>query len=363
MLGFSRRRRLVRNVDIGDLLDTLLVSAIGMILLIRLQLWATNYPKLGGGRLHIAHVLWGGLAMLVAIVVLLSFLGRSPRHLAAVIGGIGFGFFIDEVGKFVTTRNDYFFKPAAGIIYVVFIGLFLVTRRLQRSHALTADECLVNAAEFVAEAARGRLDERGRRLAMRLLARADAEDELVEPLRQALLQAKCRSPRRASWPRRLARRAEDAYFELVQSPSFAKVVAAVFVVLACISFVQAGRAVSRMVSQHQALQVISVVGTTASVAVAALILRGIYEMRESRLKAYLSLEHALFVQIFFAELFAFLESQFGAAIGLIVNIALIITVRYAIRAERHLSLREDEPAIVAASAAQPAPPAGFEPAT
>jgi hypothetical protein len=362
MLVFSRRRRLVRNVEIGDLLDTLLVSAIGTILLIRLQLWATHYPRLGGGKLHIAHVLWGGLAMLVAIVVLLSYIGRSLKHVAAVIGGIGFGFFIDELGKFITTRNDYFFKPAAGIIYVVFIGLFLVTRRLQRSHTLTSDECLANAAELVAEAARGRLDERKRKLATQLLERADPRDELVEPLRHALEVAKCRPPGKTHWPRRVARRAEDAYFELVQAPSFSKVVSGAFAVLACVSLAQSGRAVARMLSQHQSVEVISVVGTTASVAVAALILRGLYEMRESRLRAYLSLEHALFVQIFFAELFAFLETQFGAAIGLIVNIALIVSVRYAIRAERHLALREGEPAIVAA-AAEPAPPAGFEPAT
>jgi hypothetical protein len=31
-----------------------------MILVIRLQLWATHYPKLGGGKLHIAHLLYGG---------------------------------------------------------------------------------------------------------------------------------------------------------------------------------------------------------------------------------------------------------------------------------------------------------------
>src|SRR5437764_10337313 len=109
--------RSARNIEIRSLLDTFFVFAIATILIIRLQLWATNYPKLGGGKLHIAHMLWGGVGMLVAIIILLSFLSRGRRHFAAILGGIGFGFFIDEIGKFVTSDSDYFFKPAAGMIY------------------------------------------------------------------------------------------------------------------------------------------------------------------------------------------------------------------------------------------------------
>lgn len=111
------------------------------ILVIRLQLWATHYPKLGGGQLHITHLLWGGLGMLIAIVLLLSFLGRARRHTGAVVGGIGFGFFVDELGKFVTLDNDYFFKPAAGMIYIVFILLFLAIRSLGWRHRWTPQEC------------------------------------------------------------------------------------------------------------------------------------------------------------------------------------------------------------------------------
>ena len=52
--------------------------------------------------------------MVLAIGILLIFLGRGARRPAALIGGVGFGFFIDELGKFITEDNDYFFKPAAG---------------------------------------------------------------------------------------------------------------------------------------------------------------------------------------------------------------------------------------------------------
>lgn len=81
--------RPVRNVDAGALLESLMVYAIAAILVIRVILGATGYPQIGGGGLHIAHMLWGGLLMLVAIVVLVAFLGKSVVRVAAIIGGLG----------------------------------------------------------------------------------------------------------------------------------------------------------------------------------------------------------------------------------------------------------------------------------
>jgi hypothetical protein len=34
--------------------------------------------------------------MVLAIGLLVTFVGRSPRFPAAIVGGVGFGFFIDE---------------------------------------------------------------------------------------------------------------------------------------------------------------------------------------------------------------------------------------------------------------------------
>ena len=110
----------IRSADEG-LLDAFLVSAIATLLIIRIYLEATGYPQLGGDGLHIAHVLWGGLGMLVAIVLLLLFLTSTSRLVAAVVGGVGFGAFIDELGKFLTSDNNYFFKPTAALVYVVFV--------------------------------------------------------------------------------------------------------------------------------------------------------------------------------------------------------------------------------------------------
>src|ERR687888_718602 len=87
-----------RDFEAGSYLQDLLVSAVVAILLTRLFLGLTGFPRMGGGGLHIAHMLWGGLLMLIALVLLLAVIGKRTKRLAALVGGAGFGLFIDELG-------------------------------------------------------------------------------------------------------------------------------------------------------------------------------------------------------------------------------------------------------------------------
>jgi hypothetical protein len=123
---------LVRRANAGVLVEIFIVFAVAAILILRLILASTGYPQLGGGGLHIAHMLWGGLLMLAAIFMTFTTLGRPALTASALVGGVGFGLFIDEVGKFVTSDNDYFYRPAVAIIYVVFVLLFLVFRAVRK---------------------------------------------------------------------------------------------------------------------------------------------------------------------------------------------------------------------------------------
>lgn len=152
------RRRFLRDLGAGPLLDAMLLSAVLSVLAIRFWLHVTGYPKIGGDALHIAHMLWGGLLMLAALVILAAFLDRRARQVAAVLGGLGFGVFIDEVGKFLTHDNDYFYQPAVSIMYVVFLLLYAVGRRLTRSGGATREEYLLNALHEMGEVAVGDLD-------------------------------------------------------------------------------------------------------------------------------------------------------------------------------------------------------------
>ena len=179
-------RPLLRRADAGGDLELFLVAAVTAILAIRFFLYVAGYPTVGGDALHIAHMLWGGLLMLGALLAMLSFLGPRPRRLAALAGGAGFGTFIDEVGKFVTHDNDYFYEPAVGIIYTVFVLVFLAVRTLHHGRALTPTEHLQNALNGLGEAVVRDLDPRERRRVLEHLDRSDPDHPLVDGLRAAV---------------------------------------------------------------------------------------------------------------------------------------------------------------------------------
>jgi hypothetical protein len=91
-----------------------------------------GYPTVGGGQLHIAHALWGGLALFIGAALPLLYSGRRALTISAILAGFGVGLFIDEVGKFMTTSNNYFYAPAAPIIYgsiLLLVLLWVLVRR------------------------------------------------------------------------------------------------------------------------------------------------------------------------------------------------------------------------------------------
>ncbi len=182
----KRQRLVIRNFRAGVNLQHFLVAAVASVLVIRLFLQLTGYPQIGGGGLHIAHMLWGGLFMLAALIVLLSFISKLAQSVAAILGGIGFGTFIDEVGKFVTSDNDYFFRPAVSIIYVTFILIFLAVRAIHSSQIYSAQEYLINALQEMEDVVLHHLDEAERNKTLRYLSQADRDDPLVSALQDVL---------------------------------------------------------------------------------------------------------------------------------------------------------------------------------
>jgi ABC-type multidrug transport system fused ATPase/permease subunit len=119
-------RRPVVGSDAWRYVLIMVVSFATSVVATRVYLEATGYPQIGNATFHFAHALWGGLLQVVAALLLLMFINRWVYSLSAALAGIGIGLFVDEVGKFITQNNDYFFPLAAPIIYAFFLLLLLV---------------------------------------------------------------------------------------------------------------------------------------------------------------------------------------------------------------------------------------------
>lgn len=123
----AKKNILTHDPNKLDRLDTFVLAGVVTIFLTRAFLAAAGYPQIGSDSVHVAHVLYGG-AVLTAAFLFLLLANKPNMHIAALIGGIGFGLFIDEIGKFVTQDNDYFFQPAIGIMYITFLVIWFLAR-------------------------------------------------------------------------------------------------------------------------------------------------------------------------------------------------------------------------------------------
>lgn len=131
-LPLTHNRRAILRQDASRNLLINLISFALAVSLTRLFLEISGYPSLSTGDLHIAHVLFGGIVLFAAVLLPLLLANQWVFRLSAFLGGIGFGLFMDEVGKFITQSNDYFYPAAAPIIYAIFlliVFLFLLIRQ------------------------------------------------------------------------------------------------------------------------------------------------------------------------------------------------------------------------------------------
>ncbi len=136
------KRTPVRRLLVERYLLISLIGFAGSVLLVRLFLELTNYPRVEFGGLHIAHVIWGGLFLFVAALLPLMYANRWALFWSALLSGIGFGLFIDEIGKFITRTNDYFYPPAAPLIYAFFLLTVLIYLQFRRPREASTREDL-----------------------------------------------------------------------------------------------------------------------------------------------------------------------------------------------------------------------------
>lgn len=304
--------------------EIFLFGAVATVLITRAYLAATGYPQVGGGNLHVAHVLWGGLLMGVAVVALVIVPGGVVKMRGALVGGVGFGLFIDEIGKFLTKDVDYFFQPAIAIMYVVFVAFYIVVRAVLQRRQLTDSLRLAMGLDALSNQARGQLTQSQRDLAMSLL------EEITDPSVQAVA-AEVRTALAADaiaesgfehwltvWRDRLSQRAD----QLLSGKVAQRIVLGVFVLQAALSvanIVYLSVTGAADIGEEAA----GSAATISSGIVTAMVIVGVALLRRRHLAALRVLHAAIVINLLVSQVFLFASQQFGALIGFALTLLML----------------------------------------
>jgi hypothetical protein len=315
------------------LLERFFVAAVVAVLLIRGWLALTGYPQIGGHGLHVAHMLFGGFGMLIALLASLTFLGPGTRQFAAIVGGAGFGTFIDELGKFITSDNDYFYRPTVSMIYIIFVLLFLAGERLSRRAHLTPDDYLAQALDVLSGNVVRGFPARDRELVLQLLAKADPSNPLVPPIRRALAKMAITPDPAPSWIDQLVVRVSRVYDWVVGQRwflSFILVVAGILTLYGLREITITFTADSETHRFNGYIESNDGLLVLAYVASAILLLIGLFYLKRSLLIAYRWFRRAVMVSLLLTQPLAFYQDQWSALIGLAFNLILMSALEFGI---------------------------------
>lgn len=326
--------RIVRNVEFVQLFDSFFITAITTILVVRFYLKVTGYPQIGSSTLHISHLLPGTLLMLIAVIVLLSAVNRAARGFAAITAGLGFGLAWDELGKFVTKNNNYFFHATPGLIYLTFVILYLIVR-YSAQRRFTQEEYLANLLDLIKDAAIKDLDQREYLHAKQLLAQVSKENPLYGLAKEMLEKVKPTAARQPSVLDKAINEIKKPLMKLSRKYFFSKIVVGVAVVygfasLAAALFFFAGATLPDNYQVNTILQgdESDIIGGLSALISALLAAAATYKyLNGHSRRAFKLFEQSLLVNIFIGQVVLFFKSQEIAIFWLAVTLFLLINLK------------------------------------
>jgi hypothetical protein len=271
--------------------------------------------------------------MLIALILYMAMEGRLWKQLATLSAGIGFGLFIDELGKFITSDNDYFFRPVFAFIYLIFVAIFLVTRALLTTDHPSPQAALVNLFSLASEGAVRPWDESERAQALRLLAACDQGDRVVRDLTPLVTSMAAKTSGRQGVYESSKARLGKLYESLVKRRWF-KALLVGYLALIALAGLLVGVAVIVAAEGQRSAMDFWTYGEAISASVSAiLVVVGFVSWRRSRLAAYRWFQRALLVGIFVTQFFAFYNNQITQVFGLAIVLLTYAAIRVMSRQE------------------------------
>ena len=247
-----------------------------------------------------------------------------------MFGGAGFGWFIDELGKFITQDVNYFFQPTIALIYITFMVMYLVFRSIQ-GRPFGPEEAVLNALEALKSASLGRLDETTRQASLALLHETGASGSIAEHVATVLGDVPALPPREPGRFERWAMGGRARYRAFTEKAVFAKIISTILVLMAVAKVL----AVFALADDHSVIRgVVEWASVVSSLLAGVFIVIGAVVLHRSRLRAYVWFDRGLLVEILLTQVFVFAQQQLAGVVGLTINIVLWVMVRSAVRAER-----------------------------
>lgn len=325
----------IRDTRASSLIEIWLLSAVVTIFAIRTYLHLTGYPQVDGGTLHIAHMLWGGLAMAIGFGMLLIFAHDAWKPVAAVVVGAGFGAFIDELGKFITNDNDYFYRPAIALIYGTFIALFLIARYLEQKREPTEADHLFLAVQGLQWQAIGKLDEHRQRIALEHLDASRNTSPFADHVRSMLESAELVPERQESRMLDFRARMYARYWKLVKSDWLKWFAIALFIFkgVQVLGSLSVGIVTDSFVVENGLS--FSEWGAVATAVVGGMLalIGVIRSLQRRRIAAMHAFAGSILCSILFGQFFAFVSNQFFTFGNLVIELIILAMLRFALAVE------------------------------
>lgn len=335
----------IREPYASSLTEVWLVSAVTTVLVIRAYLALTGYPTVGGDSLHIAHMLWGGLGMAIGFGMIMLTAHGIWKPTATIVCGIGFGTFIDELGKFITKNNDYFFRPAIALMYGLMILLFVVARILGALRKPTEADHLYFAVQGLQWAALGKLDVSRRRIALDHLDASGNTSEFAETVRQQLQAAETIDEHQHSRLLIWRHKAEHRYWAIAESARFAWI--AIGLLVLRIAQIIGAFILGSSNGWYNLANGVSIteIGATVTALVSGglAVLAAMLCLRGQRVRGLQAFVGSVLVSLLIGQFFAFTSVQVMALAGLVADLVVLGFLRFALHAEHERQQDEGGP--------------------
>ena len=340
ILNKISRPTVTQDLEGFNHLENFLLSTVATILIVRFYLKITGYPQIGGGGIHVAHMLWGGFLLGISLLLVLLLLDRKIRKISAVLGGIGFGLFIDELGKFITSDNNYFFRPTIALIYVIVVLLYLALILVKKYTTISSREYVSNALDIFRDSIiNGSTPENENQIKYYL---SKAEGKIsFEALNSIFLSRNVFKSDKQSSLYILRQKIIGFLNKITNSKLFRRLVliyigfqaVGTVILFVIIIFFFTSKEFSReLINSYKSPLSFTSVGLFFSSLIAGILaLIGFITFPFSRIRAYTLFRSYLLMSIFIVQFFLFLQNQLGAIVGLFGNIIGLMAINVLVK--------------------------------